>query len=345
MTSHRRRSHPTNAREVGARCTDLFFGSRGRLWWLVCLCVLAPCGNSPSIGHSRSQLRALPTPLYGVTIDDADDLDSITASLQALSRLPTTRIVFDPQAAASYYRPVIDAFYPVSYLMGEIVDSIAVRNFTVSDYLARTQEYVDTFAHDVDIWEIGNEVNGEWLGPTSDVAAKVTGAYDLIKARGLRAAVTLFYNEGCLSDPQNEMFVWAKNHLPARMKSGLDYVLVSYYEDDCKRVEPEWPSVFQRLATLFPRSKIGFGEVGTRTSEQKAAFVDHYYRLKVDVPNYIGGYFWWYFREDMVPSTLPLWSVLDRAWKQEAPLFGWELANTVSQTPVQPPAARALPKP
>jgi hypothetical protein len=38
-----------------------------------------------------------------------------------------------------------------------------------------------------------------------------------------------------------------------------------------------------------------------------------YYTMKIDQPNYVGGYFWWYYREDMVPWTEPLWNTLNAA--------------------------------
>jgi hypothetical protein len=31
------------------------------------------------------------------------------------------------------------------------------------------------------------------------------------------------------------------------------------------------------------------------------------------VPDYVGGYFWWYFAEDMVPKTKPLFATLSAA--------------------------------
>ena len=44
----------------------------------------------------------LPTPLYGVTIDDISELSSIIDSLQRLARKPTARIVFDETMGPSY---------------------------------------------------------------------------------------------------------------------------------------------------------------------------------------------------------------------------------------------------
>jgi hypothetical protein len=64
---------------------------------------------------------------------------------------------------------------------------------------------------------------------------------------------------------------------------------------------------------MFPNSKLGFGECGTTKSAEKAAYVDRYYRRTLDVPRYVGGQFWWYFRQDMVPMAAPLWKTLDDA--------------------------------
>ena len=149
--------------------------------------------------------------------------------------------------------------------------------------------------------------------PTASVVAKITGAYDLAKARGKTTALTLYYNEDCWSRGSNEMFTWAQNNIPERMKQGLDYVLVSYYEEDCNDLRPDWPTVFAKLAAMFPNSRIGFGEIGTTDPARKAEYLTRYYTMKINQANYIGGYFWWYYREDMVPWTQPLWTTLNNA--------------------------------
>ena len=255
----------------------------------------------------------IPTPLYGVTVDDISELPAIIESLQRLARKPTARIVFDETVGPAYYRKAAIAMSSVSYLMGEILDSAYVKRYSVSGYLNRTTRYLDSMGDIVHIWEVGNEVNGEWLGTTSSVVAKISGAYDLVKARGKVTALTLYYNEDCWSRRANEMFTWAQTNIPARMKQGLDYVLVSYYEEDCNDLRPDWPTVFAKLAAMFPNSKIGFGEVGTSDPARKAETLTRYYTMKIDQPNYIGGHFWWYFREDMVPWTEPLWTTLNNA--------------------------------
>lgn len=258
-------------------------------------------------------LRPITYPLYGVTTDSVDNISGIIQSLQNLSKKPITRVVFDEWVSASYYKDPVSKIYPVSYVMGEILDSFYVKQYTLEQYKQRTTEYLNTLGNLVDIWEIGNEMNGEWLGSISSVVPKMTSAYDLVKARGARTALTLYYNEDCWMYPSEEMFTWATQNIPSYMKQGLDFVFVSYYEDDCNGLQPDWLTVFQRLASLFPNSKIGFGEVGTIYSTKKAEFIDRYYNLTIPVSSYVGGYFWWYFRQDMVPYTQPLWNVLNTA--------------------------------
>lgn len=251
--------------------------------------------------------------VVGVTIDSVENISEIVNSLKKLSAKPTARIVFDENVAATDYQDAVSQIHAVSYVMGELVDSYYVKSYSAAVYAARTTEYLNTLGSYVDIWEIGNEINGEWLGDTSTVTTKMKTAYDLVKARGKMTALTLYYNEGCWENESNEIFTWAKKNVPANMKLGLDYVWLSYYEDDCNGLQPDWPHVFEKLAAIFPNSKYGFGEVGTKQQGRKAAYINHYYRMKISQPNFVGGYFWWYFVQDMVPSTKPLWQTLNTA--------------------------------
>jgi len=266
-------------------------------------------------------MRPLPDPLYGVTVDDVANVANIVASSQNLARKPTTRIVFDENVKASYYTTAVSQLQPVSYLMGEILDSSYVKSYTAQAYHDRVAEYLAAFGDKIDLWEIGNEINGEWLGITTSVTPKMIDAYNQVKASGKRAALTLYYNPNCWSSPSNEMFTWANANVPTSMKQGLDYVLISYYEVDCNNYRPsDWTPVFQRLHDMFPNSRIGFSEVGlsnpaTSTTLSKAtSILEYYYGLRPQVPGYIGGYFWWYYYEDMLPYTSkPLWQTLNSA--------------------------------
>jgi hypothetical protein len=47
--------------------------------------------------------RALPSPLFGATVDDISNASAIVASSEHLPDMPTTRIYFDVREPASYY--------------------------------------------------------------------------------------------------------------------------------------------------------------------------------------------------------------------------------------------------
>lgn len=256
-----------------------------------------------------------PERIFGVTVDDIAPLTSIVDSLAKLPHKPTARIVFDEGQAPAYYTDAVAKIGAVAFVMGELLDSQFVKPVTIDGYGKRATEYLDALGGKVDIWEVGNEINGEWLGTTSDVAAKAKSAFDLVKARGYKTALTLYWNASCYSKADHEMFAWTEANIPAAMKNGLDYVLVSYYDDDCPGTKPVWADVFAKLAMMFPTAKLGIGECGTTTAANKTEFINRYYGLTVPEPRYVGGQFWWYFVNDMVPSTKPLWSVLATAMK------------------------------
>jgi hypothetical protein len=250
--------------------------------------------------------------MYGVTIDAVDNLSSIITSLNQLSVNPVTRIVFDEWQPASGYVDAVNQVGSVSKVMGEILDSYYMSQYSVQQFRDRVNEYANVLGDNVSIWEVGNEVNGEWLGNSDSTLAKVFYAFMKLKKAGKVTALTLYYNKDCWSNPENEMFTWI-NRIPSKMKSNLDYVLVSYYEDDCNNYQPNWQSVFDSLHVLFPNSKLGIGECGTSITSRKEEYINRYYRMNVTTPNYIGGYFWWYYKEDCIPFTRPLWSVLNNA--------------------------------
>jgi hypothetical protein len=275
-----------------------------------------PAGSSS--GRSAVPVRALPGRLWGVTLDDVSDTAPIVASLKALPTRPIARVVFDAKTTPDDYRRAISALHPVSYLMGGLVDSSAAKSYSVASYRQKAADFVQAFGSQVDLWEVGNEVNGEWVGKTSQEVAKMNTAYQVVTDAGGRTALTLYYNPNCWEKKADEMFTWARANVPAAMKSGLDYVFISYYPEDCNNYWPSpsgWQSVFDQLHRMFPNARLGFGESGNSndrdTTAQKVALLNRYYQLEIRGDDYVGGYFWWYYVEDALPyQGNPVWQAL-----------------------------------
>jgi hypothetical protein len=75
---------------------------------------------------------------------------------------------------------------------------------------------------------------------------------------------------------------------------------------------PYGNKVFDRLHKIFPKAKLGFGEAGTEKCHKKAIYMKLYYSLKITTPNYVGGYFWWYYAQDCIPKSKTLWKTIDK---------------------------------
>ncbi len=274
-------------------------------------------GNTPSVPW-----------IWGITIDDPrSNMAEIRDAIGSFDQQMTTRIVFDEWVPATAYRAAVDNIAAVSFTQGMLLDSYYVSEYSIADYLARADEYFREFGPVIDLWEVGNEVNGEWLGDSRDVARKVIGANRLAHSRGLKTAITLYwngpYNGGkpsefnCWEDPDHQMFKWVTDNLPASTRSNFDCVWVSYYEDDCLDLQPDWPAVFDTLGLLFPHSALGIGECGTLFPARKESYIDRYYRdLDAAHPRFAGGFFWWYGKQDFVPKSKPLWQSLQDAMNE-----------------------------
>ncbi len=283
----------------------------------------------PSTAHAQG--RPLPPTVWGVTLDDTagiaqETLSEEVASLAALPTMPMARVVMDVGTKPAAYSTAVNALRPVSYLMAELGDSSEMRRQSVASYQRFESSLVAAYADSVDLWEVGNEVNGEWVGSTRREVAKITDAYNSVKAVGGATALTLYYNPDCWTKRSHEMVPWAEANIPAAMKSGLDYVFISYYPDQCDNYWPTqagWQSVFDQLHALFPHAELGFGESGISSdagsAAAKAALLSKYYTLSIGGDNYIGGYFWWYYAEDAVPYPgNAVWDALQSAMGSEA---------------------------
>jgi hypothetical protein len=278
----------------------------------------------------------LPAPLFGVTVDEIGKLQSITRSLAALPRRATTRVVFDVRQPAQYYVQAVQAIHGVSGVMGELLDSSDEQSISSAELHSRAEAYLSALGGNVDIWEVGNEVNGNWTGNYAVVAEKLTAAFDAVRAAGGRTALTLFANnfgpENC-GDGSAELTPaqFSQSYVPTRVGTGLDYVLLSYYPTQCRGREPsaaEVASCLEALHAIYPNAALGFGEVGLprrvrRSSLAKAEQIMRWaYSLNPGLPYYVGGYFWWYGAEDALRGRALLGGALAGAFEEEHALLG-----------------------
>jgi len=283
----------------------------------------------------------------------------------------------------------------------------------------RARKYAETLSDFVDIWESGNEINGDWVGWDEDgkyeeeegdgslkrmrksVGERIKTVYDEVrkvygkKGKTPRFALNLYFNDDNIESRKNpdgsyaghnclntdlkkcrgdclhdyEMFTWARKYLkPQERKLKFDYVLFSFYKDDCGDVVTDaalWARTFAKLSTAFTVEgsipKVGFGEVGPQCycsvgsdgkpkkdgnlrrvdpccRPEQPVYVRAYYQtlhreIKAAVnelpgakPDYVGGFFYWYFYQDATdrkpesPESLAVLNALIEsadAWRRQ----------------------------
>ncbi len=270
-------------------------------------------------------------PLYGVTIDNIGQIKTIVWGERRLPNRPTTRVYFNVSEPASYYRAAVTDVHAVSNVMGELLDSSDATRITTSAFQTRVESYLSTLGSDVTIWEVGNEVNGNWTGPYSDESAKLTEAYDDVAAHGATAALTLYANEFApdhCGDGVSELtpVQYSGQYVAPSVRDGLAYVFESYYPTQCQNTYPTSAQVateMQQLHALYPNALLGFGETGLphpatkRTLASAERVMSWAYGLNPGLPYYVGGYFWWYARQDALTHKKLLGSQLAAAFRSE----------------------------
>jgi hypothetical protein len=270
--------------------------------------------------------------LFGVTVNDIAHLGAITSALAGLPERPVTRVYFNVHQPPGFYARAVERISRVSAVMGELLDSSDSKAITVTAFTARVASYLHVLGGRVAVWEVGNEVNGNWTGRYPVVAAKLTAAYNRVSAAGGRTALTLYANSfgpGHCGDGPAELTPaqFTRRYVPARVARGLSYVFLSYYPANCGGRLPssaQFARSLRRLHALYPGAVLGIGETGmpvpaTPGSLPAARQIMRWaYSLDPRLPYYAGGYFWWYAAEDALRPRAPLRTALAAAFRAEA---------------------------
>ena len=322
----------------------------------------------------------LPLPVHGVSVVDYNFvgtqtdirtpsyLSQVQGSLDNLADTPTARIVLTVEtvssggvgtngtegATASSYVTAVQNLKGVSrppFILGQVLDSSYMGCFSQPDHDARWNQFIDPvngLGRYVDVWEVGNEINGNWLDSadssqscpwtapkTTDatVIAKMIDAYNIVRSNGRLAELTLYYpgQESKCGNGNPDPFepiAWVKANVPANMLNGMDYVWISYYHSDCTGgtgpVPATWGNFFTAVQNMFPNGQIGFGEWGYSCSKstckyptvaKRTSLINQGYSLNpTGMPfsgNWVSGVLYWEFNDDAVPDTAQFWSLIN----------------------------------
>jgi hypothetical protein len=256
----------------------------------------------------------------GATTDDPNThtADQV-AALAALPRRIALRVVLDQGTVPADYVDSVRKLAAVSEVMALPLDSSDMAKVDAAQAGARARNYMAALGDAAPIWEVGNEVNGNWVG--ADPVGKIEAMFDAARAYGRKTAVTFYYENPVT--PGHDMLPWIDANIPAghRLRTGLDYVLVSYYEDQNgghQLTQAEIDTIFSGLARRFPNAKVGFGEFGwggkiPADAAARAELIARYQSYMSSEPAFVGGGFYWEFRQTMTPSSKPDYALLRAA--------------------------------
>jgi len=277
--------------------------------------------TSPEPPPAPQPSRQLTTPLRGITFESLDDLDQ-SLDLVAASPAPlTVRVVMDTAMQPKEYRDAVARIHDRAQVMLQVVDSEQLTELSATQVADRTRAALRDLGEWVDVWEIGNEPNGQWAGSgPAEINAKIAAAHDIVAQAGRPTALTLNYwsSPGCYEHAWEDTMRFART-----VTRQPDYVFLSIYETACD--PPQHPTAaniahtLTALGMIFPHARLGIGEVGMQNRSdgrpqdpglaEKQQIAQYYYgmddELRAQVgPRFVGGYFWWYFHTDAVRGEL-----------------------------------------
>ena len=299
--------------------------------------VRAQLGLLTEAGSRRAFAPAGSRPAtWGFTIEDPE-APTVAATLRAgrdVTARPdvaAVRLVFDAAEGPERFASVVDMAHALGLtVVGQLLDSTAMADVSPAQWQDRVRRYVAGLPS-VDVWEIGNEVNGNWLG--SGVAQKVAYAAAWVKAHSrARTLVTLYWQLG-EDDAEHSVFTWAAHNLDAATLTRVDELGLSVYPENAP-LGAGFDRVLRTLHATYPAQALSVTELGYGSADLdrrwwwgsptdwtgagRRAVADLYGRAVLGYPYSGGGTYWWYFQTEGAAGS-PLWKTLAAVRTQASP--------------------------
>ncbi len=176
-----------------------------------------------------------------------------------------------------------------------------------------------------DAFEVGNEVNGDWLlsSGTNTPAARLADAATVVtnNAPGKLRVLTLFWQVNTAQSTSTSMFNWSRTNLTSSIRANLDMVLLSTYVEQAP-LGLAFDQVMRQMQTEFTGKKIGIGELGywiagqrywwaysnlpstsKPTVAQLQPIADQYYRASLGYAGSVSAGFWWNYPSEVANSA------------------------------------------
>lgn len=201
--------------------------------------------------------------------------------------------------------------------VGQVCDSHAMADLDDSAWDARVDALLAALPQ-VDVWEVGNELGGDWLG--EDAAARMTRAARAVREAGNATTLLTLYHQLGQDTAATSTFTVAAEQVGEELQGLTDVVGLSVY--------PQWhplgtaaDRVLTTLARAFPEARVAVTELGygaadldagpwwfTSPTDVAAARSEVAQQVTAAVlgrDNAWGAPFWWYYLEDEAAAASP----------------------------------------
>lgn len=293
---------------------------------------------------------------YGLTLDASivGRLDHYEWIIDMLERAHVNwvRLVFRPNpsdfvyakmSSFNEYDGIVKALKTSNIrIMGTVLDTNQwPSTLTPRIFAERTRNLVLHYSNTIKSWEVGVEINGDWLGGSKEPLSLddvfkiyMAGTAEVKSIEpGLETVVTLYWWDGTAPDYDHTLFGWLAKYLPRGFGRNVDVVGVSLYPED-NPVGIALDSIFHRLRQFVPDKRIMLSSFGYAEDDSVRGYwwIDKkdenagrkdllifYTTAACAFDRSIGGGFWWQTLQQMLPSrrkNTELYRVYQRTLEQ-----------------------------
>ena len=308
--------------------------------------------------HALDEHRA-PGLRFGLTLDESmlkrlDDLEWIAEAVRR-SGADWVRLVFRANPddflysslrSFNEYDGVVEELARNKVkVMGCVLDSTQwPKSMTPEHYAERTKNLVLHFRGKIASWEVGTELNGDWLGGASapfssdQVYRTYSAGVDKVKELDpeLETVATLYAWEETAPDPEHALSGW----LPAQVKRGfgrnLDVVGLSIQPEE-NPLGMGFERAFDATGEALPRQKLMVSSLGYVEKEDLKGYwwlapddadgarkdiAILYTTASCAMPRSLCGGFWWQTLDQMLPRGRRKATDLYKVWRRTLDQLG-----------------------
>ncbi|MEK7389076.1 MAG: hypothetical protein AAB036_05215 [Elusimicrobiota bacterium] len=303
--------------------------------------------------------RHAPTQRFGLTIDEGilkrlDDLDWIVKAVHR-SGANWVRLVFRANSgdftysslrSFNEYDGVVELLSAKRIkVMGCILDTTQwPKTLTPGRYAERVKNIVLHYRGKISSWEVGSEINGDWLGgvgaPLSieDAYKIYSSGVDKVKEidPALETVATLYGWEETAPDVEHSVSGWLERHAKHGFGRNLDIVGLSVQPED-NPAGMGLERLFTIVSDAMPAQKLMLTSLGFVEKDTLQGYwwldphdIDGarkdiavlYTAVSCAMPRSLCGAFWWQTLEQMLPPGRRKGTELFKAWRRVLGQFG-----------------------